>query len=357
MFDPLNFCGKVILQDGFYELFNKLKNSEIKLPEDPEIIGEFRFEPLDDIDGTTLSYVDEDFEEKYSLDPYNGEKVYKESSTLISAYDESIAKYAALECKMLYVSHSLITLYKDNYYPVNLLAPMIVTASEKIFKELSEKNEHQVFLNTEKKWSVDQKANVEVAKQKREFLEKHIHEKTILLIDGPFIAGDGYATFKAIKKTLIDKNIFPVFIVKNSESDLITRSIREYRGQYNSDLHLVNEILKTGERTRLYNYTDSHKEDNTKVFCYIKFSDRSSPIRIEIPTEIYEMNKFSVRKILDLVYYLILVQGDYRNPQARPIAVAEKYARETLRLIDFKKMVRASNFTPTINEERGMEHG
>ena len=345
------------MQQGFYELFNKLKNSEIKLPADPEILGEFRIESPDDIDGATLSYVTEDFEEKYRLDPYNGEKAYKEDGTLISAYDESIAKYSALECKMLYVSHSLVTIYKDEYYPINFLAPMIVTASEKIFKKLSEKNEHQVFLNTEKKWTVDQKANVEVAKQKREFLEKHIHEKTILLIDGPFIAGDGYATFKAIKKTLIDKNIFPVFIVKNSESDLITRSIKECRGQYNSDLHFVNDILKTGERTRFYKYTDTYKEDNTKVFCYIKFSDRSSPIRIEIPTEIYELNKFSVRKVLDLIYYLILVQGDQYNPQVRPIAVAEKYARETLRLIDFKKMMRASNLTPTINEERGMEYG
>lgn len=55
---------------------------------------------------------------------------------------------------------------------------------------------------------------------------------------------------------------------------------------------------------------------------------------------------------MDLVYYLLLVQGDLKNPQIRPIAIAEKYARKTLQLIDINKLTYGSGLIPTMNQDR-----
>ena len=44
------------------------------------------------------------------------------------------------------------------------------------------------------------------------------------------------------------------------------------------------------------------------------------------------------------------------NPQARPIAVAEMFARETLNLVNFNKDMKNSQLTPTMNENRGMDY-
>jgi len=56
-------------------------------------------------------------------------------------------------------------------------------------------------------------------------------------------------------------------------------------------------------------------------------------------------------ELMNLVYYLMLIQGDYRNPQARTIAIAEKYARATLKLIHMRRLMN-SLVTPTINQDR-----
>lgn len=57
-------------------------------------------------------------------------------------------------------------------------------------------------------------------------------------------------------------------------------------------------------------------------------------------------------QIMDMIYYLILAQGDINNPQARPIAVAEAYARATLGLIDIEKIMKEVGVSPTINQTR-----
>jgi hypothetical protein len=48
----------------------------------------------------------------------------------------------------------------------------------------------------------------------------------------------------------------------------------------------------------------------------------------------------------------MIAQGDKSNPQVRPIAIAEKYARETLKLIEFNKLMSDTGIVPTINQER-----
>ena len=55
---------------------------------------------------------------------------------------------------------------------------------------------------------------------------------------------------------------------------------------------------------------------------------------------------------MDVMNYLIIVQGYLKNPQIRPISIAEKYARETLSLIDPKKWLSKTVVTPTMNQIR-----
>ena len=119
---------------------------------------------------------------------------------------------------------------------------------------------------------------------------------------------------------------------------------------------MVNDLLQEGERSPFYNYTDNHSSDNSKIFCYVKIKKHSSPVRIEFPTIVYDKNENSIKSIMDLIYYLIVVQGDVSNLQARPIAIAEKFARESLSLIDFNKTMISSELTATMNEQRGMEY-
>ena len=56
--------------------------------------------------------------------------------------------------------------------------------------------------------------------------------------------------------------------------------------------------------------------------------------------------------IIDMVYYLLLVQGDRNNPQVRPIAIAEKYARDVKHLFDITKMLKETGIKATMNQER-----
>jgi len=328
----------------------KIKKTNVKLPNAPEILGSIGVESDGIQDGGKLSIIEDVGKTAFKLDLRKGEAISKKESTLMSAYDESIAKFSCLEGKAVYVSHSLVYVFGDKYYPLNMLTAMFVTGSDLVSKRISD--DYKVVMTNEN-WGADTTANVEIAKQKRDFLEKYCYDESILLIDGPFLAGDGLAYFKSIKKTFVDRKIVPIFIVKNSASRMIIDSIPSYRGKYNSDLHLANEMLNAGERTQFFKYSDD--KGNTKVFCYLKFQKGSSPIRIEIPTEVYTKFTSEVISTLDLVYYLIMVQGDYSNPQARPIAIAEKYARETLHLIDFNKLMKSATLTPTINEERGIE--
>jgi hypothetical protein len=78
-----------------------------------------------------------------------------------------------------------------------------------------------------------------------------------------------------------------------------------------------------------------------------------SPIRVEMHTETYKKYIQHIETILNMIYYLLLVQGDYRNPQVRPIAISEKYARAVLKYIDVHKLFKEMKFTPTMNQARG----
>ncbi|MFX0141076.1 MAG: hypothetical protein ACFFDN_45985, partial [Candidatus Hodarchaeota archaeon] len=167
----------------------------------------------------------------------------------------------------------------------------------------------------------------------------------------PLIGGQMTSYTIELNDKLVKNDIMPVFFVKNSNSNLVTQYDNNIRGRYNSDLHWAYKLLKTGERTSLYQYTDPIVSSNSKLFCYIKGLN-VSPQRIELDVKTYEKYKSRIIDVFNLIYYFLLAQGDYKNPQVRPIAIAEMFARNSLKIINFVQLMRDLGITPTMNQER-----
>lgn len=346
-FNPSMFNKAIQIDGSFIELMNNIKSADIRLPSKPVIIS-----GMVDVDDLKIHYkiqVIEDDLISRKLDPFQGQNITLDQSHIIMAYDESIAFFSSLEGKVAYVSHSLVTMYGGQYYPLNRLSLLFCTRSSEVLSRIPGA------IPADEKWGIDTTINVEIAKQKRDFIVTNVVPNSILLIDGPYLAGDGSFTFNESIDDMIEKGVLPVFIVKNSAASIIIDNIEELSGKYNSDLHYANEVLDEGTRTQFFKYTDLNSKEKSKVFCYIKHHNHASPIRVEIPTVIFEHNREAVESVMDLLYYLILVQGNSINPQVRPIAIAEMFARETLGLINVNKDIVQMKLTATMNEKRGMK--
>jgi hypothetical protein len=338
--DLASIKSELIIDKSCDTVLNDLKKLNIRLPGPSFFSGS----EMDFDMGSDYNLVLLEDENKFSLDPKEGMNSIQDIKSSICAYDESIAVYAALEGKAVMVSHALVYLRPDSYIPITYLTLDFYTRSEKI-------------LNVAKGSAIktdnpDRQAAVDRAINKMRLIKEYCIDNTILFIDGPLIAGDAYTSAMGEILKLSERKIVPAFFVKNSASNLISDYLPEYCSGFNSDMHWANTVLNVGERTRFFKYTDMHNKLNSKVFCYIKFMKNSSPVRLEFPTLIYENHLSSVNSILNIVYYLLIVQGSYSNPQIRPIAIAEKYAREVLKLFDINREIRKAGLTPTMNEER-----
>ncbi|MBU4311188.1 MAG: DNA double-strand break repair nuclease NurA [Candidatus Omnitrophica bacterium] len=276
----------------------------------------------------------------YRLDAARGCHVNNEFS--ISAYDESFMQYKALEGAAHFTSHSLVVHGEREYLPVNLVTFYFYTRS----KSITGKSKYIKFVN-----DISLEAARDYVIDKRDFLLQYVPARSLLFIDGPLIAGDLYTYMVDAIKRFLEKEIIAVFVAKNSLSSLVTENISELRGQYNSDFHWLHATLKRGERSCFFKYEDQVNKKNAKAFCYIKAFD-FSPQRIEFHADTYAKYSDSIPAIIDLIYYLLLVQGSKTNPQMRPIAIAEKYARETLKFVNVHKYMKDSNIIPTMNQVR-----
>jgi len=116
-------------------------------------------------------------------------------------------------------------------------------------------------------------------------------------------------------------------------------------------MHWSYLLLKKGERTGFIRYWDDNSK-NGKVFCYIKPLDLS-PQRVEFHIDTLEQYGADLlNNIINLVYYFILVQGDEKNPQVRPIAIAEKFARESIKMMNLTILMKRIGLVSTMNQER-----
>ena len=332
--------SELIIDDSCDEVINDLRKLNIRLPGESSYSGgeidfdqdsEYELKPLEN-------------DNSFNLDAKKGMAVIEKLYHSICAYDESIKTYSALEGKAVMTSHALVYLRPDKYIPITYLTLKFYTQSEKVLDIAGKsaiKTEHP-----------DRQASIDRAVEKMQLINKRCIDNSLLFIDGPLIGGDAYTTIMKDVLALSDRGILPVFFVKNSNSNMISTYIPELCKGYNSDMHWANDTLKVGTRTRFFKYTDRRNSNNSKVFCYVKFMSGRSPVRIEMPTLAYEKYLSSVDSVMDGIYYLLLAQGNYSNPQIRPIAVAEMYAREIMKIYDIHKEIRKAGLTYTMNEER-----
>jgi len=330
--------NKIVLHSDFRDTLGAISEFNVTLP---------MYESSIDIDFSLLGYppnakalINLEQAQKYHLDEKKGETLYK-SGIRVSAYDESIQKFAGLEGIAYLTSHSLVIM-KNDYIPLNLITFYFYTRS----RLLAKKSDYI-------KYSEDPESSFknDYINDRHRFLIENIPENSVLFVDGPLIGSQMSSKTRELNNRLVEKDIIPLFFVKNSTSNLVTNYMTELQGKYNSDMHWSYRLLRPGERTCLFKYTDQTVNENAKVFFYLK-SMKFSPQRIEFDIGMFRKFTHETTNLFDLIYYMILAQGDLKNPQIRPIAIAEKFARATLKLIDLKKIMRSIGLVPTMNESR-----
>lgn len=332
--------NKLFFHPLFKDTIAEINRLNIQLPPNPsDLEMDFHLD-TNPLNGELVSKV-EDIK-NYSLNKKKGEKFVQSKRTLC-AYDESINSYLGLEGTAYLTSHSLIAHYKEEYLPLNYLTFYFYTRAETYSKK---SNVIKYSTNIE----VDSKKDY--VNDRNEFIIKNTPSNSIIFIDGSLFGGDVNFQAFQLNEKLLEKNVIPLFFVKNSYSCMATDHIEELKGKYNSDLHWAYNFLHTGERTNLFKYTDQlNKKDYSKLFFYIK-AFNTSPQRVEFHTRTFEKYRYEIPEIFDLIYYLLLVQGDLKNPQIRSISIAEKYARATLKLINVNQIMKKSGIIPTMNQER-----
>lgn len=327
---------KLLVDDTFSGLIDAMKDLDISLPSMPEEV-ELSYS-IDPKSGDLLTRMEE--EQVHELDAKRGSELV--SSRKISAYDESVNKYSSLEGTAFLTCHSMISHKESQYESQPLLTLDFYTASE----ELASKGEH---ITHSEEHGADNKRH---AIQKRNSLIlNHIEEGSTIFIDGPLVGAQATSLSLQLVSGLMEKDVKPIFFVKNSNSSMVVDNTSDLKGRFNSDIHWADRQLSPGQRTDFYKYVDQTNRQNAKVFCYVK-PFNASPQRVEMPVELYESKEFDSEEMMDMIYYLMIVHGDKSNPQIRPIAIAEEYARNVIGLVDLEQIMKTSDITATINQER-----
>jgi len=333
----MNALNKLVLHPSFKKTINEIRKVNLTITQNP-IQEKLNFENLTFPSEGKIKLI-EDLR-SIKLNEKNGQKIGKEY--LLSGYDESKLKYFSLEGSAYFTAHSLVIASKQEYMPVNYLSFYFYTRSQKI-------KENSSYITHSEDHSAD--SNRDYAIDRSNFLNKWAVDNSVLFVDGPLIGGQITSYTLDLVEKVHKKGIIPIFFVKNSDSNLVTDNILELRNKFNSDMHWSYNQLKPGERTNFVMYADEHNPKNAKIFCYLK-AFNLSPQRIELHIDTYTNYRNKIEDIMDMIYFLLLVHGDKKNPQIRPIAIAEKYARDILRMADTYNLIKTSGLIPTMNQER-----
>jgi hypothetical protein len=275
----------------------------------------------------------------YQVEPKSG-TILNEWS--VYAYDESMQNYRALEGDLLFCSSATIKI--EDRYNFNLsVLPFFLTCMRK-FKEGT--NEEIRFAE-----NLAEERNLIMVKTKIDSIQDSVESYSIVLIDGPLIGGNASAYIEAMDEALREKDCIPLYFVKNSDSRLVIDSNKNLAKEFNSDFHWAACRLKTGSRSAFFKYTDRVNNRHTKVFTYMK-ALYGFPERVEMHTATYEKYHSIIPDLMSLIAYFYILQGDMSNPQVRPIAIAEKYAREGIRILNIPTLLARLGFRPTINQVR-----
>jgi hypothetical protein len=330
--------NRYVIPKNFNSIVNEIANINLSINKSPHYEN-IVFDDESTSGDSTVKVIDT--LRKIKLDPKKGEAFSKK--VIHTGYDESKLQFDALEGIVNVVSHSLLTISQKEFFPISLISIYFYTRSKHIFD-----NTKYVRYSE----SPDEDSKIDYAVDRNQLIIDSILENSILFIDGPLIGGNLSAYSIKLVNSLHEKNVVPIFFVKNSQSNLVTNSILELVGKYNSDLHWSYNYLKAGERTNLFLYTDNVNQNNSKIFCYIKPFNNVSPQRIEIHPQTFRLYGEYINDILNFIYYLLIVQGDTSNPQIRPIALSEKYAREIIKTVNIRSILKNTSLTASINQER-----
>jgi hypothetical protein len=260
----------------------------------------------------------------------------------IYAYDESVQNYMALEGDLMFCSSALVKL-EDKYSFDLEVSPYFLTRIQKFEHEKDDAIRYNENFGEER--------NLILVTSKTKLILEAVEPHSIVLIDGPLIGGNASSYIEAMDAKLRQRDCVPVYFVKNSDSRLIVDNERDLRDSFNSDLHWAAHHLSTGHRSAFFHYTDQINRQHSKVFTYLKPLGGLTQ-RLEMHYRTYQRYRDQLPWILNLVAYLYLAQGDPNNPQVRPIAIAEKYAREGLRLLNIPARLISMGFHPTMNQVR-----
>ncbi len=340
------FYGKIIFDNDWDKKFKELNEKGINLQENNISIDSEADNQNYPGSESVLNKI-EDIE-KEVLDVKNGQKLAF-SKKIVAGYDESIQSFSGLEGLGNLIAYSLLII-KDNFYiPIVYVEFNFFTRSQKYAEE------SKTIIRPE------DSPNLETAIKKRYILTRNnfllnqvekikSDDNSILFIDGPLIGGNLSHYTIDLDEKLRPEKIIPIYFVKNSNSNLVVDNYDVLKGKFNSDLDWAHKTLKMGERSSFFEYEDKKNQNYRKVFCYLKTTP-STVQRVEFSEETYKQNKDNIKNIMDLIYYFIVLQGSYVNPQVRPIAIAEMYARETLKKVRTTKF-KELKITPTMNEIR-----
>lgn len=333
--DALN---RVIVQDQFHEKIDAVRKINLKFVKPPTITDQ-AISFNSNSSGLLLKQLEPDL--PYDLDARAGMNYGR--CILFSGYDESKAQFLALEGEAQLTTHVITQIFTDEIIPTCKISFYFYSKSSLI-------NQQSSYV----KFSEDIKSdsNLDYVQDRNDLISSSVLSDSILFIDGPLIGGNISSYNLKLVSDLHKKNIMPVFIVKNSESNLVVDNHPQIKGRYNSDLHWAYDALKPGQRTALFQYTDQVNPINSKIFCYIKPFKKVTAQRIEFSASTYNIYKSELLNVFNLIYYLILDQGSETNPQLRPIALSENYAREVLKLISFERLLLGSSLVPIMNETR-----
>ncbi len=280
----------------------------------------------------------EDSNSMYTLNPKD---IQLMENWNIYAYDESIQNYRALEGDILFCSSSTIKI--EDKYKFNLkVLPYFLTSMRKFegasgeirFAEKLGKERNRILIDS-----------------KRDSIRESVESHSIVLIDGPLLGEQASEFIVNMDEELRKRDCIPLYFVKNSDSRLIIENNKKLRGEFNSDFHWAACRLEPNNRSAFFKYKDAYKDKNTKVFTYIKELS-GFPQRVEMHTSTYEQYYEIIPSLMNLISYFYILQGDYFNPQVRPIVIAEKFAREGLQILNIPHLFRRLGFRPTINQIR-----
>ena len=260
----------------------------------------------------------------------------------IYGYDESTQDYKALEGDLMFCSSSVIKI--EDKYVFNLTVLPYFLTSMKKFK--GNRDEEIRFTENPTK-----ERNMILIKTKTEAILESAEPNSIVLIDGPLVGGMASKYMRDMDNELRKKNCIPLYFVKNSDSRLVIDCDSKLSREFNSDFHWSAHRLKEGSRSAFFKYTDKRNPSNSKVFAYLK-ALAGFPERIEMHPLTYEKYNGLLPSLMNLIAYFYVVQGDFSNPQVRPVSIAEKYAREGLRILNIPVLLSRLGFRPTINQVR-----